>query len=86
MIEKINNSFWRSNTKFGRMKKEKRSNKIKEIWEVKLMLKSNFSKQLVRAKYVAITCNRNKILVSESIFKVVCLCESCRGSEMFCCS
>ena len=36
VIEKINNSFWRSNTKFGRMKKEKRSNKIKEIWEVKI--------------------------------------------------
>ena len=41
MIEKINNSFWRSNTKFGRMKKEKRSNKIKEIWEVKIHVENS---------------------------------------------
>ena len=28
------------------------------------------------------TCSRNKTFVSAGIFKIVCLCESCRVSEM----
>ena len=36
VIEKISNSFCESKIKFVPMTKEKRSNKIKEIWTVKI--------------------------------------------------
>ena len=47
-----------------------------------LMFRSYFSKKGVCPKSVTKTLYRNKFLVSECIFRLVCHCESCRLSEI----
>ena len=47
-----------------------------------LMFRSYFSKKGVCPKSVTKTLYRNKFLVSECIFRLVCHCESCRSSEI----
>ena len=39
----------------------------------------DFSKWWVLSKCAEKSCSRNKFLVSEYVFKLVCLCESCTG-------
>ena len=50
------------------------------------MFRSGFGKKGVCSKSVTKTLYRNKVLVSEWIFKLVCYCESCRLSEMVTCN
>ena len=67
---------------------KKYSNEKKQIYIEKYISKlqtlfgSNFSKYWVRAKCVSKLVSQNKFLVSEYIFKLVCLWESSRGSEI----
>ena len=46
--------------------------------------RSNLTKQWLCAKYFTKTFNQNTVLVSEGIFKIICLCESLRKPKTYC--
>ena len=49
-----------------------------------LMFRSNFSKEGLCSKSITKTLYGNKPPVSERIFKLVCHCESCSWSDIWC--
>ena len=70
MIEMINNSIYESENNFRLVKRKYSTEKI---WTVK--------KMSVSRKYIAKMFGLKRLLVSECILKLVCLCESCKESE-----
>ena len=71
MVEMMNNSFYESKISFGRLIERERYNNKKKVCKVKKMsFSGKYTKMLILKKF----------LISECIFKLVCFCESCRGS------
>ena len=66
MREIVNNSFYEMKTNFHLIKRESSSQK-----------KMSFS-----GKYIAKIFSLETFLVGECDFKLICFCESCRGSEI----
>ena len=73
MIEMINNSFYESKTNF--FDKERNSQSKRDICKVK---KISFS-----GKCIAKMFSLKKFLISESILKLFCFCETCKESGIF---
>ena len=69
----INNSFCKSKNNFRLIKRES-ANRKKDL---RLVKKMSFS-----GKSIATMFSVKRFLVSECDFKLVCLCESCRESEI----